>query len=37
MMLTALMERVGLTASEPCVFDPVDLDALWSRGAYAVR
>ncbi|MGW2050530.1 phenazine antibiotic biosynthesis protein [Streptomyces sp. NPDC001858] len=23
MMLTALMERVGLTASEPCVFDPV--------------
>jgi phenylacetate-coenzyme A ligase PaaK-like adenylate-forming protein len=23
MMLTALLERVGLTASEPCVFDPV--------------
>jgi hypothetical protein len=23
LMLTALMERVGLTASEPCVFDPV--------------
>ncbi|MFH8442992.1 phenazine antibiotic biosynthesis protein [Streptomyces sp. NPDC018026] len=23
MMLTALIERVGLTASEPCVFDPV--------------
>lgn len=23
MMLTALLERVGLTSSEPCVFDPV--------------
>jgi hypothetical protein len=37
MMLTALLERVGLDASQPCVFDPVSpyvflSDGLMSRG-----